>query len=69
MRVHVSLLQFAFTTLFGIGRTQAFRLCGDLGLNPFQKLSAIPDSDFEVIKQKIETTFEPKHAVLKRMGR
>lgn len=61
-------LQIAFTTLFGIGRTQAFRLCGDLGLNPFQKLGAIPDADFEPIKQKIESTYQPKHAVLKRVG-
>lgn len=62
------LLQFAFATLFGIGRTQGFRLCGDLGLNPYQKLREIPDADFEAIKHKIETTFEPKHALLKRVG-
>jgi small subunit ribosomal protein S13 len=55
-------------SLYGIGRTQAFRLCGDLGLNPFQKLDHIPETDFEVIKSKIETTFEPQHAVMKRMG-
>lgn len=60
--------QFAFATLFGIGRTQGFRLCGDLGLNPYQKLREIPDADFEAIKTKIESTFEPKHAILKRVG-
>ena len=69
LRCSLLAVQFAFATLFGIGRTQSFRLCGDLGLNPYQKLSAIPDSDFEAIKTKIETTFEPKHAVLKRIGR
>jgi len=63
-----SLAQFAFQSLFGIGRTQSFRLCGDLGLNPYQKLDAIPESDFEIIKHKIESTFEPQHAVSKRMG-
>jgi small subunit ribosomal protein S13 len=64
----VRCLQWAFASLYGIGKTQSFRLCGDLGLNPFQKLGAIPDADFEGIKAKIETTFEPKHAVLKRQG-
>lgn len=68
LRVLFTRSQFAFQSLFGIGRSQSFRLCGDLGLNPYQKLGAIPDEDFEPIKHKIETTFLPKHEHLKRIG-
>jgi len=58
----------AFMSLYGIGKSQSYRLCGDLGLNPHTKLSDISDEDFEPIKAKIESTFKPRHEAIKRMG-
>jgi small subunit ribosomal protein S13 len=47
-------INIALQNIYGIGRTRAYKICGELEINPAQKVKDIEESIFASIQKSIE---------------